>query len=95
MRVLSDSPVFKDVTKNTGIDYTHQSSGFVDFKTFPLLPFQLSQTRSLPSEADDVNGDGLEDIFIGASAGNESVLYLQTGEGKFVVSPVSHGMNKK
>jgi hypothetical protein len=33
-----------------------------------------------------VNKDGLEDLFIGASAEQESVLYLQTQDGKFVPS---------
>jgi len=34
----------------------------------------------------DVNGDGLEDLFIGGSAGYPSMLYLQTRSGKFVAA---------
>jgi enediyne biosynthesis protein E4 len=78
-------PLFKDVTKNTGISFAHQQSSFVDFKISPLLPYQLSKVGPCIAKA-DVNGDGLEDLFIGASAGQESLLYLQTKEGKFVLA---------
>ncbi|MDB5277775.1 MAG: hypothetical protein JWR61_2730 [Ferruginibacter sp.] len=76
---------FQDVTAATGIDFTHQQSAFVDFKISPLLPYQLSKTGPCITKA-DVNGDGLEDVFIGASAGQESVLYLQTKSGQFIPS---------
>ncbi len=31
----------------------------------------------------DVNGDGLEDIYIGGTSGHPGQLYLQTADGKF------------
>lgn len=77
--------VFIDVTKNSGINFVHQQSKFIDFKVSPLLPFQLSKTGPCIAKA-DVNMDGLEDVFIGASAGQESQLYLQTKDGKFILS---------
>ena len=75
-------PIFVDDTKNSGINFVHQQSVFVDFKVAPLLPFQLSKIGPCIAKA-DVNKDGLEDLFIGASAGEESQLYLQTKEGNF------------
>ena len=73
---------FKDVTAASGLDYVHQQAATVDFKISPLLPYQVSRVG--PSLASgDVNGDGLEDLFVGGSSGFESRLYLQTGEGKF------------
>jgi hypothetical protein len=75
--------IFRDVTQSSGIQFSHHQSKFVDFKISPLLPYELSKIGPCIAKA-DVNGDGLEDLFIGASAGNESVLYLQTGDGKFV-----------
>lgn len=74
--------IFNDITETSGIDFTHQQSASVDFKFFPLLPFQLSKTGPSLAKA-DVNHDGLEDIFIGTSAGQESSLYFQTADGKF------------
>jgi hypothetical protein len=82
LQALKVNPLFEDVTGVAGIDFTHQQSAFVDFKISPLLPYQLSKTGPCIAKA-DVNGDGLEDVFIGASAGQESVLYLQTENGRF------------
>ena len=78
-------PMFTDITEISGIDFTHRQSGFVDFKSFPLLPFQLSKTGPCLGKA-DVNMDGLEDIFIGATSGQESALYLQNAKGSFILS---------
>jgi enediyne biosynthesis protein E4 len=80
-------PMFADVTAIAGIDFTDKETNFVDFKINSLLPFQLSKTGPCISKA-DVNKDGLEDVFIGASAGQESILYLQNKEGHF--SPASN-----
>ena len=77
--------LFEDVTANSGINFIHKQSAFVDFKISPLLPYQLSKIGPCIAKA-DVNKDGLEDVFIGASAEQESVLYLQTEDGKFVPS---------
>ena len=78
-------PMFVDVTKSSGISFNHVQFPFVDFKISPLLPFQLSKIGPCIAKG-DVNKDGLEDVFIGASAGQESQLYLQTKEGKFILS---------
>jgi enediyne biosynthesis protein E4 len=76
-------PKFRDVTASSGIRFVHEQSASVDFKISPLLPYQLSKMGPCLAKG-DVNGDGLEDLFIGASAGHESILYLQTKDGKFI-----------
>jgi len=75
--------LFEDVTQSSGINFVHRQSPFVDFKISPLLPYQLSKIGPCIAKA-DVNKDGLEDLFIGASAAQESLLYLQTRDGKFI-----------
>ncbi|HVM89360.1 MAG TPA: VCBS repeat-containing protein [Puia sp.] len=88
-------PLFEDITERSGIQFVHQQSSFVDFKISPLLPFQLSKVGPCLAKA-DVNGDGLEDLFIGGAADHESILYLQTKEGKFISAPVQPwNLNKK
>ena len=82
---VSAKPLFMDITKNSGISFVHQQSNFIDFKVSPLLPYQLSKIGPCIAKA-DVNMDGLEDVFIGASAGQECQLYLQTKDGKFILS---------
>jgi len=79
-------PLFKDVTSTAGINFTDKESPYVDFKTSPLLPYQVSKMGPCIANA-DVNGDGLEDVFIGAGIGQPSQLYLQTKDGHFVLSP--------
>lgn len=76
------SPLFTDITATSGISYIHQPSDFVDFKVYPLLPYQVSHVGPCLAKG-DVNGDGLEDLFIGGTAGQESRLYLQTAAGAF------------
>ncbi len=83
--------MFKDVTASSGIKFADKASSFVDFKISPLLPYQISKTGPCIAKA-DVNGDGLEDLFIGAGIGQPSQLYLQTKDGHFLPSPPrSHG----
>ncbi|MDP9042359.1 MAG: CRTAC1 family protein, partial [Bacteroidota bacterium] len=77
--------LFEDVTTRSGINYVDYPSGFVDFKISPLLPYQISKTGPCIAKA-DVNGDGLEDLFVGSSAGQQSQLYLQLKDGRFVLA---------
>lgn len=68
---------FADLTKELGFDFTHEESGFVDFKSEALIPHKLS-TEGPVAILGDVNNDGLEDVFIGNSAGQKSVLMIQS-----------------
>lgn len=77
--------MFEDVTPASGVHFTHTQSSFVDFKISPLLPYQLSKVGPALASA-DVNGDGLDDLFIGAAASQDCQLYLQTKEGKFILA---------
>jgi enediyne biosynthesis protein E4 len=73
---------FKDVSKETGIDFNETENEYVDFKQESLLPWQLSKQGPKMSKA-DVNGDGLEDVFIGAPQKGKPCLYLQQKNGSF------------
>jgi hypothetical protein len=92
--MVTAKPLFTDITAIAGIDFTDKGSSFVDFKINTLLPFQLSKTGPCIAKA-DVNKDGTEDVFIGASAGQESILYLQNKEGHFLPSSNQPWNNKK
>jgi len=84
-KVKEDVVLFRDITAGSGIDYLHQQSAVVDFKIAPLLPYQISRIGPCLAKG-DVNGDGLEDLFVGGSAGFNSRLYLQVSEGKFITA---------
>jgi hypothetical protein len=75
--------LFEEVTKELGIDYLHKENIFVDFKRQPTLPHIHS--RNGPGiTVGDVNGDNLEDFYVGGAFGFSGALYLQTPGGKFV-----------
>ena len=80
------SPLFVDVSRTSGIDFIHKENPYVDFKYEFLAPYQLSRQGPKMSKA-DVNGDGLEDFFIGGPAGESGCLYLQVKDGQFKRSP--------
>ncbi|MBC7849036.1 MAG: VCBS repeat-containing protein, partial [Chitinophagaceae bacterium] len=64
------------------IPYRHIETDYIDFDYQPLLPHKLSEYGPCLAVA-DVDGNGLEDLFIGASTYNESFFYLQQSGGKF------------
>lgn len=65
-----------------GIRYKHKELDFDDFKNQILLPH--SQSRNGPfMDVTDINGDGLDDLFIGGAAGQSGELYIQTESGDF------------
>ena len=65
--------------------YHHQASTRVDYKAQPLLPYEVS-SQGPPLAVADVNGDGLDDVFIGGAAGVPGKLFLQRSDGRFVES---------
>jgi hypothetical protein len=65
-----------------GLNYIHKENDFDDFAEEILLPHKLSTNGPFSSVA-DVNGDGLEDFFIGGAAEQRGVLYVQIKNGKF------------
>ncbi|MCH6236159.1 VCBS repeat-containing protein [Cognataquiflexum rubidum] len=72
-------------SKETGLEFLHIEDDYNDFNKEPLLPHKLSQEG--PAFAiGDSNGDGLEDIFIGGAKGQESRLFIQNKNGKFLPS---------
>ncbi|MDU8885649.1 VCBS repeat-containing protein [Yeosuana sp. MJ-SS3] len=78
-----ETPLFVKVNSETiGIDYTHKENEFDEYQDEILLPHNVSQNGPFTSVG-DVNGDDLEDIFIGGSVGHEGILYLQSQDGKF------------
>lgn len=74
--------LFGDITSASGLVYTHKENDFVDFKDEVLLPYQLSRQGPAIAKA-DVNGDGLEDVFIGGAIGQSGQLFLQTATNTF------------
>ncbi|MDF1699374.1 MAG: VCBS repeat-containing protein, partial [Saprospiraceae bacterium] len=74
--------LFSDVTSTSGANFKHVENDFDDFKYEILIPHQYSKNGS-GIAVGDINGDQLEDLYIGGAGGQSGKLFLQTSDGTF------------
>ncbi len=77
--------IFQPMDARRALKYKHQEGTFDDYSVQPLLPYMLSR-QGPPLAVGDVNGDGLDDVFIGGGAGVPGKLFIQQKDGSFVES---------
>ena len=75
-------PLLEAVQNKAGLDFRHQENEFNDFDRDRLI-FHMLSTQGPRMAKGDVNGDGLEDIYIGGGKGQPGSLYIQTRAGSF------------
>ena len=74
-----------DITSQTGLNFLHEENPFNEFDREPLIPFMSS--REGPALATgDLNGDSLDDVFIGSSKFKKAAVFIQQNDGRFVKS---------
>ena len=82
-----EDTLFKEVSEETGLQYTHEEADIIDFSAQHLLPYKHSQNGPVLSAA-DFNGDGLEDLLVGSSTGYNPTLFIQNATGQFESRPL-------
>ena len=73
---------FTDRTENIKADFQHKETFFFDYGFQPLIPQKYSQEGPFISTG-DMNGDGLEDFFIGGAFKQSGKIFLQQKDGTF------------
>ncbi len=71
-------PLFHPV--DIGLNFRHKENDFDDFDKQILLPHKMSQFGPALTKG-DINGDGLEDIFVGGARGQSGKMFMQTSKG--------------
>jgi len=84
--LLPSTPVrapFTEITDSLGIQFVHQEPEYIDFNNQKLLPHKFSQFGPAIA-AGDVNGDGLDDFFVGGARQHNGTFFIQQPNGRFI-----------
>lgn len=80
---LSTTSLFTPIADTTLLPYVHQENqSYYDFVRESLMPFKVS-TEGPHLAVGDVNGDGLDDVFVGGARNQGGALLLQQANGRF------------
>jgi len=80
---------FEDISEEAGIDFKHRENNFIDYNREYLMPHKLS-TEGPKLAIGDINGDGLDDFYIGGARNQPGAVFFQNNDGKFIKSPQVH-----
>ena len=80
--------LFNDVS---GIDFTHKETAHYDFGDHQPILQKYSQLGPCIATG-DINGDGLEDFFVGGAANQSGKIFIQRGGGRFEATDLVPGI---
>src|SRR5687768_5278617 len=92
-QIENAQPLFKEITKSAGINFTQNEIDYIDFNVQKLLPHKLSEYGPALA-AGDINGDGLDDLIVGGSYGFSTKIFFQNAAGRFDTVDLHSGANR-
>ncbi|MBT8220297.1 MAG: VCBS repeat-containing protein [Bacteroidia bacterium] len=76
-----ENPIFVQ-SKSNSINYVREENDFDDYSIQVLLPHEMSNWGYAMARG-DVNGDGLDDIYLGGAQGQSGALFIQKKDGSY------------
>ncbi|MDF9798401.1 hypothetical protein OKW21_003664 [Catalinimonas alkaloidigena] len=76
------------------LNYQHQENDFIDFRFQSLLPRMYSQDGPAIATG-DLNGDGLDDFFVGGAQGFAGTFFTQRANGSFTEIKLKDAVNSE
>lgn len=77
---VAPQPILSQASTVFSFDFSHRENDFNDFNSAFLLPHKISR-EGTPITVADVDGDGLEDVYLGNAFGTPGSLFLQKKKG--------------
>jgi len=86
---IEAAPLFEKAAETYNLNHLSQDYDFIDFNFQSTLPHKLSQYGPALSVG-DINNDGLDDMFVGASRGFKEKWFIQRKDQTFVQQEVAY-----